>query len=352
MRCAPFCYASACVFGAVSGHDDYILITGPRARGRVDAAPAIHRRAHENKMTVSKPPLVFLLANYFSGATLLTILLAGHRQIVSNGEAMYFDDTDEDRYDCTCGKYIDECGFYGDAAAHMRLPDGSGWDRQLFVHAPIFSRNRILRSFLGSWRYESALRDRFITALPDYRRVRDRFIDAQLRFFANARKLSGASIYLDGTKSVRRAQLLARDGRSDVKAIHLIRDGRGFSGSDLKNTPNQTVSMSVNEWLGYIAQVDRFSKSFPTVPLLVVRYEDLCRATEKTLRAIYQFIGIPYEPAGAGVMSDAHILGNRMRRGFSGAIVEDTSWKERLDAGTQKLLTSGMQKQLERFGYI
>jgi hypothetical protein len=303
-------------------------------------------------MTVSKPRLVFLLANYFSGATLLTILLSGHKEIVSNGEAMFFDDRDEDRYDCTCGKYIDECEFYRAAAAHMRLPDASAWDKQLFVHAPCFSRNRILRSFLGSWRYESALRDRFITALPAYRRTRDRFIDAQLKFFANARRLSGASIYLDGTKSVRRAQLLARDGRSDMKALHLIRDGRGFSGSDLKNTPNQTVTASAKEWLGYIAQVDRFAKSFPSVPVMVVRYEDLCRSTETTMRTICQFIGIPYEQAGPGIMSNAHILGNRMRRGFSGAIVEDTSWKERLDPGTQGFLTSLTKPQLERFGYI
>jgi hypothetical protein len=303
-------------------------------------------------MTVSKPRSVFLLANYFSGATLLTILLSGHKDIVSNGEAMYFDDSDEDRYDCTCGRYIDECEFYGAAAAHMRLPDGSGWDRQLFVHMPSFSRNRILRSFLGSWRYESALRNRFISAFPGYRRTRDRFMDAQLQFFAHARRISGASIYLDGTKSVRRAQLFARDGRSDMKVLHLIRDGRGFSSSDLKNTPHQTVAASVKEWLGYIAQVDRFSNSFPSVPVLVVKYEDLCRSTEKTMHTIYDFIGVPYEQAGAGLMEDAHILGNRMRKAFTGTIVEDTSWKEKLDPGTQALLTSLTKPQLERFGYI
>lgn len=295
---------------------------------------------------------MFLLANYFSGATLLTILLSGHRELVSNGEAMFFDDRDEDRYDCTCGKYIDECEFYGAAAAHMRLADASGWDKQLFVHAPKFSRNRIVRSFLGSWRYESALRNGFISALPAYRRIRDRFMDAQLQFFANARRISGAAVYLDGTKSVRRAQLFARDGRSDMKALHLIRDGRGFCSSDLKNTPNQTITASVKEWLAYIAQVDRFAQAFPSVPVLIVRYEDLCRATEKTLRAIYEFIGVPYEQAGAGIMNDAHILGNRMRKAFSGTIVEDTSWKEKLDPDTQRLLTSLMKRQLERFGYI
>ena len=234
----------------------------------------------------------------------------------------------------------------------MRLHGASSWDRELFVHVPRFSRNRILRSFLGSWRYESALRDHFISALPGYRRTRDRFMDAQLKFFANARRIAGAPIYLDGTKSVRRAQLFARDGRSDMKALHLIRDGRGFSSSDLKNTPNQTVTASVKEWLGYIAQVDRFSKSFPSVPVLVVRYEDLCRSTEKTLRSIYEIIGVPYEQAGAGIMDGAHILGNRMRKAFTGTITEDASWKEKLDPGTQALLTSLTKPQLERFGYI
>jgi len=308
-------------------------------------------------MTDGKPKVVCLLSNWLSGATLLTILLSGHSEVVSNGEAMYFDDRDKDRYDCTCGKYIEECEFYSAAAQHMRLTDGKGWDPRLFVHAPRFSDNAILRHFLGSWRYESALRDRFMNLIGSYRSTRDRFLDAQLQFFENARRLSGASIYLDGTKSIRRAQLLARSGRCDMKVLHMIRDGRGFCLSFQKAcvADNQRVTLGdcAKAWVRYIGWVDAFSRSFPSIPVLTVRYEDLCRSTAETIRAISRFMEIPYEDLSRnGEMKDTHILGNRFRRYFTGAIVEDTSWKTKFDQRTQAALTSMMKTQLERFGYV
>ena len=303
-------------------------------------------------MTV-KPKLVSLLANWYSGATLLTILLNGHSQIVSNGETMFFDESDRRRYDCSCGKYIDECEFYEATTRHMRLSDAMGWDKRLFVQVPTFSRKRVLRSLLESPRFESALRHRVIDAVPLYRSARERFLEAQLQFFANARKFVGASIYLDGTKSIRRAQLFARDDRCDMKILHMIRDGRGFCVSYRKHIrPQPSWADAAKAWVSYIEQVDKFSRAFPSVRVLEVRYEDLCRSTAETMRSVCQFLDVPYEEPGANTMKDAHILGNRMRRNFSGAIVEDTAWKEKLNDATQLELTSLMKRQLERFGYL
>lgn len=306
-------------------------------------------------MSVSKPTVVSLLSNWFSGATLLTILLSRHSEIVSNGETMNFDESDGDRYDCSCGKYLDECEFYKATAKHMRFADGTGWDPRLFVHAPAFSRNPLLRHFLGSWRYESAWRDRFITSIAAYRSTRDGFLDAQLRFFDLAMSVSGASIYLDGTKSIRRAQLLARSGKCEMKVLHLIRDGRGFCLSYLKkerSAESATLSHAARAWMRYIGWVDAFARSFPSVPVLTVRYEDLCRSTTETIRAICGFLEVRYEDVNNGVMKDTHILGNRMRRDFSGAIVEDTSWKNEFDQRSQATITSMMKTQLQRFGYL
>ena len=302
---------------------------------------------------IVKPKLVSLLSNWYSGATLLTILLNTQSQIVSNGESMFFDENDNRRYDCSCGKYIDECEFFEAATGPMRLPDGSGWDKRLFVHVPRFSRKPVLRSLVQSPRFECALRRKFIDIVPAYRNVRDRFLDAQLQFFANARRLSGASIYLDGTKSIRRAQLFARDDRCEMRALHLIRDGRGFCASYVKNMrPTPSWPDAAKTWVSYIAQVEHFSRAFPSVPLLTVKYEDLCRSTAEVLRATCQFLDLPYEQPGADMLKGAHILGNRMRRTFSGAIVEDTSWKEKLDEHAQTRLTSLMKPQLEQFGYL
>lgn len=304
-------------------------------------------------MTVERPKLVSLLANSYSGATLLTMMLNGHSQIVSNGEAMFIDERDETHYDCTCGRYIEDCDFYRATARHMRLPDDTGWDRQLFMRVPSFSRSALVQGALRSARYVSASRDRLISLTPAYRDVRDRFLEAQLRFFANARRFAGAPIYLDGTKSLRRAQLLAADGRSEMKALFLIRDGRGFCASYLKNTnPRPSLTQSAKRWLAHIVRVDRFAKGFPSIPLLTVRYEDLCRSTEETIRTICRFLEIPYESLGVGAMKEAHILGNRMRRSFSGAIVEDTSWRQKLDQDSQSRLNAMMERQLGRFGYL
>lgn len=303
-------------------------------------------------MTAS-PQLVSLLANWYSGATLLTILLNAQSQIVSNGESMFFDEKDSRRYDCSCGRYIDECEFYEATTAHMRRAGGPDWDKRLFVQVPAFSHKPVLRSFLHSPRLESVLRQEIIDIAPAYRGIRDRFLDAQLQFFANARRFSGASIYLDGTKSIRRAQLFACDGRCAMKAVHLVRDGRGFCASYVKNTrPTPSWSDAAEAWVSYIAQVDQFSRIFPSVPVLVVRYEDLCRSTEEALRSVCRFLDISYEEPAADIMKGAHILGNRMRRKFNGTVVEDTSWKEKLGNDTQAELTSLMKPQLTQFGYL
>jgi len=306
----------------------------------------------ECEMTAARPKLVSLLANSYSGATLLTILLNRHSQIVSNGEAMFINGRDETHYDCTCGKYLEDCDFYRATARHMRLPDDTGWDRQLFMRVPCFSRNALIQGMLGSARFAGASRDRLISLIPAYRDIRDRFLEAQLQFFANARSFAGAPIYLDGTKSLRRAQLFAADGRCEMKALFLIRDGRGFCASYLKNTGRQSLAEAAKRWLAHIVRVDRFARAFPSIPLLTVRYEDLCRSTEETMRTICRFLGIRYENPGDGTMKEAHVLGNRMRRTFSGAIVEDVSWQRKLDPESQRRLTSIMEGQLARFGYL
>lgn len=302
----------------------------------------------------SKPKLVSLFANWSSGATLFTILLDAHSQIVSNGESLPFNEGDNERYDCSCGKYIDECEFYSAAAGHMRLRDGSDWDRSVFVHVPELSKIPVFRSFLQAWTFEGNLRNHVIDAVPSYRETMNRFLAAQLRFFENARRLAGATIYLDGTKSTRRAQLFARDGRSEMKVIHLIRDGRGFSNSYLKHWGHETrnVANPARQWLRYISQVDKFAQVFPSVPILTVRYEDLCRSTTDTMRTVCRFLDVPYEKFDEAALQTMHLLGNQMRRSFDGKIHEDTSWRTELDSRTRRKATSIMERGLRRFGYL
>ncbi len=266
---------------------------------------------------------------------------------------MFFNDEDTEPKDCTCGKLIEDCAFYEATTRHMKIPDTHDWDRQLFVHMPKFSRIQIINRVLHSVRFEGTLRHRIISTVPIYRHIRNRFLAAQLQFFSNAISCTGAAIYIDGTKSIRRAQLIARDNHSEMKVLHLIRDGRGFCASYIKHThPTPRLTEAANAWINYINRVDTFARNFPSVPIHVVRYEDLCRSTSTAMEGIYRFIGVSYEEPNPTLMKDAHIFGNRMRRNFTGKITEDTSWKEKLDRATQLKLTAIMKSQLTRFGYL
>lgn len=302
------------------------------------------------------PPvkLVSLFSNWFSGATLFTILLDAHNQIVSNGEALPFNSDDDKRYDCSCGKYLYECQFYQNAARHMRSPRTGGWDREVFVQVPKFSTKPLVRFFLSSPRTENVLRNYIIETVPQYRRIKERFLEAQIQFFTNATRLTGASLYMDGTKSIRRAQLFARDNRCAMKVIHVVRDGRAFCYSYLKHTnlTRSDIAKATKQWLYYIRQVDKFAAAFPHIPILKVRYEDLCRSTTMVMETVTQFLEVPYEEFKSANMKEKHILGNRMRRTFKGEIVEDTSWREKLSPSLQAEITAIMKHELERFGYF
>ena len=63
---------------------------------------------------------------------------------------------------------------------------------------------------------------------PGYRKKAKAFIDANLHFFIKGCEFEGSSFYVDGTKSIRRAELFAKYIESTFKVIHLIRDGRAF----------------------------------------------------------------------------------------------------------------------------
>ena len=88
--------------------------------------------------------LAFLLANWYSGATLFNILLNNHTQVVSNGEGFPFLVTDTNQYTCSCGSGLGECEFYRFAGQHMLNEDQSGWDRSVFTQVPSYSRIALL----------------------------------------------------------------------------------------------------------------------------------------------------------------------------------------------------------------
>ena len=300
-----------------------------------------------------KRKLIILLANWYSGATLFTILMNMHSKVVSNGEGFPFNRNDMTRYKCSCGKYLDECNFYRNVGSHMRDEDGARWNREVFVRDPSFSSNSRINRFLLSPRFDSSLTSFLINKISKYRHTLSNFLQAQYEFFKKATEYANASVFMDGTKSIRRAQLFARDDNMQLQVINLVRDGRAFCHSYLKNRkfgPNQ-LGNAAQEWRDYINLVDKFHSNFSHIDYINIRYEDLCDQPDETLTLIFSFLNLPYEDVLSNPGREMHILGNRMRNTFSGEIRKNTGWEKALSDADLKQIDSIIGRELRRFNY-
>ena len=301
-----------------------------------------------------KGKLVVLFANWYSGATLFTILMNKHSKIVSNGEGFPFGRNDMSRYMCSCGNYLDECNFYQYAASHMMDIERARWDKELFVQLPSFSPVKSINRFFLSSRFNNILKSYLINHIGTYRDTLSKFLQAQYEFFKKATEYTNSQLYMDGTKSIRRAQLFAEDDRMHIQVINLVRDGRAFCHSYIKNRSLDinSIEKAAKEWKEHIHRTDNYFSSFRGIDFINVRYEDLCDNTDETMNSVFKFLDLPYEDLLSLPAYEMHILGNRMRKTFNGQIIKNTDWKEAFSNSAVKQIDSIIGPELQRFNYV
>jgi hypothetical protein len=291
-------------------------------------------------------PLAATLAAPYSGTTLFALLLARHSQVSSDGEIFPFGW--HAPVLCSCGKKQVECPYYRETAAHLLSAAGQDWDPALFAPYPTYSRIGLVDWALA--RLSSNVR----SLIPVWRRQDRAFVAAHLRFMENSLRHRRAQIYLDGSKSVRRALLFAASPQVHMKVIHLVRDGRGFCFSYLKNRKlaRTQLPLAARAWNDNIKAIDRFRTRLPHIPILDVRYEDLCRDLPATLQRVCRFLEVPYEPGlESRETRPCHVLGNRMRLKFSGQVEECLRWQREFSPEEIRFLNGTLHEGLERYQY-
>lgn len=296
--------------------------------------------------------LTFMFCNWYSGGTLFSIILNSSSDITCNGEVFPWQGGGI-KNDCSCGETVLNCQFYNYCASEMKKDNGS-FDLDVFRVLPKLSGIKTVNRYLNSFLLFPRIKEYIIKKFPPWKSRLNFFICNHIKFFEKALKLEGKKIYIDGTKNIRRAELFVGADNVNIKVIHLIRDGRGFCNSWVKNrgcSKESGLEVAANDWNDYILQVDEFSNRYPEVPVLTVKYEDLCRDLEVQQSRIQDFMSLAgrWEKVGGNPF---HILGNRMRRSFSGDIQEDLSWQSELSSEQVEQIESIMKKQLERYGYI
>jgi hypothetical protein len=294
----------------------------------------------------------FLLSSWYSGATLLTLLLDRHPQIVSNGEGFPFTEDFQD-FDCSCGQLLHGCEFYRFSAKHMLRE--SNYDPELFIRSPTYRKlPTLLRRLACTDRFPGPLRQRLLSVVPEYRKTTEYFVSAHLEFMDRALSYSGATVYLDGTKSLQRADLLLRHLAGNKHIWLLVKDCRGYCATVLRTgrLSRERVAEAAKEWKKYLWLAKRLAARYPEAKFRLIRYEDLCREPSSILGSLLESLGVSPDYDWTTVTRTPHVLGNKMRKSFNGEIRLSERWRDELDTNTEQAVIREAGDQMREHGYI
>lgn len=287
------------------------------------------------------PDVVFIASTAYSGSTLLSALLAMHPAIATVSDVSGTRRSRSmDTFRCSCGERMAACPFWLAVREAMLRRGVHSFDladfRLGFDYAGRTVRGRLLTGSLGR-RWLERARDRLAAGWPGHER-RMRAIGVRNRAFAEAvLEVTGRRVFVDASKERLRARHLARYLGAPVRVIHLVRDVRGVVGSTIRHgkRPRDGPAGIARDWRSTHESILRDLAALPADRRTRVRYEDLCRDPDGTLRGLFRFCGVDPEagPTGtaAGAPTTPHLLGNRVRLSGLGAIHLDERWRDELD---------------------
>ena len=276
--------------------------------------------------------LLYILAPSFSGSTLLTYLLAQHPDIATVGELKATQMGAVEKYRCSCGAPILECGFWREVQTKSAA---AGFDFSPENFGTVFEgdgpvSNKIIGAGVRGGLFER-VRSLVLGLMPG---VSSRLDDIARRNRTLADiicQVQGGRIFLDGSKDPTRLLYLAGSGLWNVKVICLQRDGRGVS-SSIRSHENLDYTEAIRWWKHAVHKLQSMKNRLGPEQTFDLKYEDLCTDPAGCMARIWSWLNL--EPldidAGDFRKGDFHILGNAMRLKGASEIRLDEKWKRLL----------------------
>jgi hypothetical protein len=277
-------------------------------------------------------PFIYILGAGHSGSTLLTMLLASHPEVTSIGELKAPAIGSSEQYPCSCGKTLATCSFWSALASEVSregheldMSNGSTDIRR----ATSGYVSRLLRPLHRGALIEKT-RDAALRLSSAWLVHHQRIQSLTTAIARAACRVSGASVFVDGSKTGIHLKYLLRNPELDVKTIRLVRDGRGVSLS-YRKAEGLSIERAAHIWKRSNEEAETVVASLPPSRWLDLRYERLCSDADRALGEVFSFIGV--DPRSArrhtgGV--EQHVLGNNNMRLNAREIRLDEKWRQTL----------------------
>lgn len=291
----------------------------------------------------------------FSGATLLAFLLNTHPQIISIGEMNgLIPAEDPDEYLCSCGKKIKTCDFWQSVTTVMNKK-GFEFNVADFDMQFLIGNNRFIQRLrTGSFRNNTldTIRDTVFQAWPAERHQIKKLVARNQALVEAVLEVSGKDVFVDTSKDRLRLKALTKYSTLDVRVIHLVRDVRGVVASWIKRN-RQNVPAAAQQWVKWHRRLELSLQAWPAEKQILIRYEDLCADTEKTLQQLYNFCGVDPEIGVTDFRTASHhIVGNQMRLTNTSEIKLDEKWRTSLTAKQIEVINQVAGDFNKRYGYL
>ena len=280
---------------------------------------------------MSKTNLISIVGAGHSGSTLLDLLLGMNSEITSVGEISHWDEYLKENRLCSCGDPTLECQFWSDITRDWYAQIENNQDKEQKTNTSSYSISGVANRV----RHRISLAATMLLPMHKYSSLLYKLNPLAYKRAKNIARLydlilarSGASIVCDSSKSVFRFRLLHALRPRSSKALFLTRDGRAVAASHYRRQ-GRAPKASARSWRFINIYTELMLRTIDKSSYMHVRYEELCREPEKTLKKICEFLGCSFhqEMLTFSDVKPHNIGGNRMRMAGVSEIQEDLKWQ-------------------------
>jgi hypothetical protein len=300
--------------------------------------------------------LVYVGSSGRSGSTVLEMLLGAHPGFWTLGEFHVLPwELRTHTKPCGCGSPVEQCSFWGPIIAEYStdLLQGS-IDR----FRDSYWADRALR--FGELRFmSSASAKHRVRRQHDLKKYGNDNLLVLEQVLERARQVKGnrVSWLIDASKSPYRLLWLQETGLFDIRVIHLVKDPRAFAYSVCKDRSGFTravqVARATLRWNVENYLFNRLFKAhFAPEAVLRLRYEELAREPQESLRRICSWLDVPADDALAErFRNENHGISGNPARFDRGGIRLDEAWRTGLRYPTKQVVRAASFLLAGQYGF-
>jgi len=266
----------------------------------------------------SKIKVVLLIGAGHSGSTLFDLVMDSHSQIAGVGELSHYHkhiSHFNKEVLCNCGARLTNCLFW------KRVFKDINYYREL----RLFYRYK-LDFLLNRKKY-------FYFNSRERRLDIKKYVELTEQAYKNILFYSGKKVIFDSSKNPERAEAIIRfNNNLDIILLHLVRDGRGVTYSNIKL--GRSAFNFMKKWAIINLKAEIIKMRNKNIKDIFVKYEDFAKNPKRVLKYVLQQVNLTFEPDMLNFRNKVHHQagGNfKLRMATnSSKIICDEEWRNKM----------------------